>query len=408
MQDTTQQHTERGLLAAPPGDAGKIAPLGNCPACGGAISAETHDPPPLWPRLLGGEHAPALFRSSAFCSVCARLGDDSIDDVFLKNWSMQSQQVRSALSFLDRDTPLAAPLTYLGLAADYQSDDDTICERWAGLAGEQIFHIHHNREIAWAGRVGADALPSAVDAGVVTLRLADASTYWSQVANLSVAAYFPRAKRFIINANQNANAGQPGTIAFDSLFAPRQQEWIRSALPGRLTLHPDLAQRGPQRFLNKLALSLGPRLFGLTFMRTNHARHLRRNFWSASPQVRSGQLAEGLELASEAMGCSFTKLGFKGAWTLVLGPLGEDYGLCLITPAGQAMYAVIADESKLWADAPEISAYVAVPTRQVFIGPLSLQNLARHQAGLQSEPELERLDAMRLTPSQLPTRRGLM
>lgn len=395
-------------FASPARDAGKAVSQGNCPACGQPISTQSLDPPPLWPRLLGGEHAPALFRTNAFCATCARLGDDSIDSVFLKNWSMQSQQVRSALSFLDRDTPLAAPLTYLGVAADYQSDDDSFCERWAGLAGEQIFHVHRHREAAWAGRVGADALPSAVDAGAVTLRLADASAYWSQVANLSVAAYFPHARRFIINANQNVSSSQSGSIAFDSLFAPRQQEWFRAAHHGRLTLHSDLAQRGPQRFLNKLALSLGRRLFGPSFMRTSHARQLRRNFWSASPHVQSGHLAEGLESASVAWGCSSAQLGFSGAWTLVLGALGKEYGLCLITPAGQALHIVIADDPAQWAGAEAVTAYVAVPTRQIFIGPMPLQVLARHQAGLESEPQLARLDAMRLAPSQLPPRRGLM
>ncbi|MBV1706009.1 MAG: hypothetical protein KGQ37_02245 [Hyphomicrobiales bacterium] len=408
MQDIIQQQGDQGLAATRSREAGKAASHGTCPACSQPLGTDSHDLPPLWPRLLGGEYAPALFRSNAFCATCARLGDDSIDNNFLKNWSMQGQQVRSALSFLDRDKPLPGPLTYLGIAADYQSDDDTFCERWAGLAGEQIFHIHRNREVAWAGRVGAEASPGAIDAGSVTLRLADSSAYWSQVANLSVAAYFPHARRFIINPHHHGTSAQPGAIAFDALFAPRQQEWFRAAHHGRLTLHPDLAQRGPQRFLNKLALSLGRRLFGPSFIRTSQARQLRRNFWSASPQVHSGQLAEGLERASAAFGCPPGRLGVCGAWTLILGPLGQEYGLCLITPAGQAMYVVIADDPGEAAHGHAVAACVAVPNRQIFLGPLPLQKLARHQAGLESAPELARLDAMRLAPSQLPPRRGLM
>lgn len=326
---------------------------------------------------------------------------------------MQAQQVRSALSFLDCETPLAAPLTFLGLAADYQSEGGTFCERWAGLAGEQIFHIHHNPVTAWGGHPGAQGFAHEPDPGVVTLRLSDASAYWRQVANLSVATYFPRAKRFIVDINQQASTGQPGTIAFDSLFAPRQQEWFRTAPPGRLTLHPDLAQRGPQRFLIKLALALGQALFGAAFIRTSHARHLRRNFWTARPQVRSGQLAESLAKEATALGCPPAKLGVSGAWTLVLGPMGREYGLCLIPPGGQALYGLIADDAALWAEAGELKAreiiaYVAVPTRHIFIGPLSLRTLARHQAGLESASQLAKLDALRLSPGQLPTRRGLM
>lgn len=408
MQDATRQHPDPWHRAASTSEAGGGGTLAACPACGGVSHAQSGDSPALWPRLLGGEFALPPFRSSAFCASCARLGDLAIDDIFLKNWSMQAQQVRSALSFLDRETPLAAPLTFLGLAADYRGEDGTFCERWAGLAGEQIFHIHHNPDIAWSGHAGAQAFAREPDPGVVTLRLSDASAYWRQIANLSVAAYFPRAQRFIVDVSQQSNTGQPGTIAFDSLYAPHQRAWLHSAPPGRLTLHPDLAQRGPQRFLIKLALALGRALLGPAFMRTSHARHLRRNFWSARPQVRSGHLAESLAEAATILGCPPARLGFDGAWTLVLGPMGREYGLCLIPPAGQALHAVIADDAALWEEARDTIAYVVVPTRHAFIGPLPLRDLARHQAGLESDPELARLDALRLSPAHLPTRRGLM
>ncbi len=408
MQDVTRQTIGSRSRLSPGLGRGRVERSARCPACGGDILTANLDQPPLWPRLLGGADAPAPFGSGAYCVGCARLSEAAIDDTFLKNWSMQSQQVRSALTFLDRETPLAAPLTYLGLAADYQGEVGTFCERWAGMAGEQIFHIHSNPAPLWGGHAGAYAHASRVDHGVVNLRLSDASAYWRQVANLSVAAYFPLARRFIVDPDQNGGRGQPGNIAFESLFAPRQQAWFRSAHLGRLTLHPDLAQRGPQRFLIKLALALGHRLFGPAFMRTSHARRLRRNFWSASPQVRSGNLAEDLARTAAIHGCAVEKIGVGGAWTMVIGAFGGEYGLCLITPSGQAMQVVIADDPALWAEAPVAMAYVAVPIRRIFLGPLPLETLAHHQGGRRAEPALARLDAMRLTPSQLPTRRGLM
>ena len=351
---------------------------------------------PIWPEALGGKLAPFPFRSPALCRACRELAQVQIDGAFLKSWFMQAELARAAQAFLDPQNPGPAALAYLGTMTDVPVAEGEVCDRWAGLAGEAIYHIHAKQEDGWFGfgRTG-DGQATPTEPGEVTLILASPSQYWSRIAVLSLAAHFPAAKRWCVDdfaALQGLDPGLAQTLAAGegpfSQGQPGHQKVINSGL----------GEDFSPRFLIRLAMGLGDALFGAAYRTLAYARQLRRAFWQHKPQIRrfTGQKQS---------------FAMQGAWTLTLAVAGDQLGLAIVTPTGRVLDIVIADDRALWAsDAFDYlragTVHIAIPQRRLFAGPLLLGECLAHQSGARLHSGIARLEAMRVTPRQLPGKQG--
>ena len=344
---------------------------------------------------LGGEAAPAPFQSGGFCVACRHLAIAQIDRPFLASPFMQAELARAAHMFLDPQEPGLGPLIYLGAVADYPVLDGEICDRWAGLAGEAIYHVHLQREVAFADDAAPMSPAGDAATGRATLVLASPSRYWSAIAQRSFRTYFGQCERFCVNPF-------PGLtdIAAD-LPAPRlaaEAAFLRQAAGGDKVRNGSLGQDHSQRFLTKLALGMGEALFGGRFIATRLARRLRRGFWQQKPQAVAFFHAPA-------------GFGLAGTWCLCLAVREDVLGLSIVTPAGKTLNIAIADEPDLWRGAEHEDlrdgvVYIAIPQREIFTQGLPLRACLDHCAGSGLNPVLSGLEALRTNPRHLPSKQG--
>ena len=370
---------------------------------------------PLWPLALGGGFAPELFHAGGFCASCAALGRQAIDGAFLKSWFMQAELARASQAFLDPALPAPAPLTYLGTARDFPASGREVCDRWSGLAGEQIYHVHRNEDSIWTGPVRGDIDSAAAFPGErATLVLTSPSAYWSRVALLSLAAHFPQAAKYCLNDYApELTAGHP-VAPFAALPHPAELAFIRDKGRRAKVLNSGLAADGSQRFLIKLALGLGANLFGADFLDSALARQLRRAFWEPQPRVRATafprDIATGPMVATDLSGARGA-LHFPGVWTLCLGLIEEAFGLIVVTPNGRMLDIVVADDAALWRDATfdrwrQPQVFVAIPQRGIFAEPVALADFTAHRDGEARNPLLAALENLAIKPGMLPNKQG--
>lgn len=385
-----------------------------CLACGRDKPGGEFACVPLWPLALGGGFAPALFQTGAFCGGCGALGRQAIDGAFLRSWFMQAELARASQAFLDPAAPAPAPLTYLGTARDFPAEAGEICDRWSGLAGEQIYHVHRNEDLIWTGAARGDSKPPPPHGERATLVLASPSAYWSRLALLSFAAHFPQADKYCLNDFASGlSAGFP-VQPFASLPRAAEIAFIRDKAARSKVVNAGLAADGSQRFLIKLALGLGANLFGKAFLESSAARVLRRAFWQPHPRARATAFPRDTAIvpvvAADLSGARGA-LHWPGVWTLTLGLVEGAFGLIVVTPTGRLLDIVVAEDAVLWQDAAfdiwrQPQVFVAIPQRGIFAQPASLDDFTAHREGERRDPRFAALEALAITPRMLPNKQG--
>ncbi|MBV1701209.1 MAG: hypothetical protein KGQ46_05245 [Hyphomicrobiales bacterium] len=374
-----------------------------CPVCAAHVLERPDAAAALWPLALGGAHAPALFHNARFCAACTELSESLIDSAFLKSWSMQEELSRAALTFLDPAAPGPAPLIYLGIAGDYDPDNQEICERWAGLAGEQIYHISPRVDESFHGhdRMGIYEAQRQRRNSKATLILNSASQFWSNVAILSFNAYFPHAERFVLDRGTSETPASTSTTAFNQHHSPRQRAYIgNGSAREALIFNSGLSGDAMQRFLIKLALGMGANLLGPEFLATATARRLKRNFWLNHP------VAPPITRKYKAL------RPIEGSWMLTLAIVEDEFALRICTPSGQTQSVLIAKGAHLWSGPSfdpwrEGQVFIVIPQRNIFAGPFASSLYQAHMEGGLSDPELASLQALRTSHRRLPSRTGL-
>lgn len=385
--------------------------LRRCLACGRTHSGVEFASTPLLPAALGGELAPALFQTSVFCAECARLMREAVDPAFLKSWFTHPDAARAAQMFLDPEAPAAAPLSFLGNLRDFPLASGQSCDRWSGMAGEQIYHIHSRDDLIWTGAAGGEIEPlKEPPRERAVLVLASPSQFWSRVALLSLAAHFPNAELFCLNPfAPGLTRGLPVAplsempdLAGAAFIADRGRR-------GRV-VHDRVTHDGAPRLLIKLALGLGDALFGENFRDTTHARALRRGFWQQRPRApATGGAQEAAPLVTGDGRAARGALHWPGAWSLCLGPADGGFGLVVTAPDGRRLDVLIADEARLWTRddawrAPRL--FIVAPQRGLFSPPLTLDEFMEHRDGASPHPILAALERMTTQPHRFPNKQG--
>ena len=369
---------------------------------------------PLWPPALGGDRAPAIFRSGAFCQPCSALSCRAIDGAVLKGWFGQGGLARAAQALLDPLAPGPAPLAYLGVASDFPAGEGEVCDRWSGLAGEQIHHIHGDDGTLWTGPGGSDDAAALMPRERAIIVLTSPSRYWSRLAILSMAAHFPHADCYCLHEFAEGLTGGLPVAPLGQLPDAAQAAWIRDrGNRGKLRGRPQ-TDDGSHRFLIKLALGLGLNLLGPAFLDTPSCRLLRRGFWEPQPRARKTAFPEAAAAPAVTTGDAATlrnSLHWPGAWTLCLGMIGAELGLIVAAPHGRLLDIVICGDSAVlepgfharWRE-PQV--FVAIPQRGIFAGPVALAAFVAHREREADVPELARLEALAIAQRMLPSKQG--
>lgn len=141
----------------------------------------------VWPRALGGDDTPALFKTRDVCRTCNSRTGQWVDGAFIRNFFVSNERGMGAHEYLDPSRPGPAPLVYFGFDTEFPTDSGQVCERWLGLAGEHIYHVHQADDPRWEVFAGGDMIRRGrIDPGRVYVFLTSPTEYWALTALHSV------------------------------------------------------------------------------------------------------------------------------------------------------------------------------------------------------------------------------
>jgi hypothetical protein len=388
----------------------------DCIYCGRAKQASEFSHEHIWPDALGGNQLPDFWKTDDVCRSCNNTSGVFVDGGFIKSFAVTGERANDALSFLPPDKPTGAlPLNYLGVVQNVRPTDGEAIDFWVCAPGANILHLRsEEREDTWNAYAGGDPRRGSKksNAGRVIVSLTSAEPYWVCTSLRSVLRHFPNAKLFVTNL-----ALPPNTVKFQQLDPadPQQANDLRivhefEALQERgERIHNQLtiALHADGRFLAKVALAVGYKLFGHRFLATEYAIELRKGFREANPKKRHQLKIRGSGyLRGVNLGPLTEKLRWPGGWQLAILLLSEKLTLIVTAPTGRMMCIQITDDvdllGRLGSEFREGVCWVTVPPAQVAVGPMPYPEYLAHKIGESEVSSLATLEALLIDPSALP------
>jgi hypothetical protein len=337
-----------------------------------------------------------------------------VDGAFLKSWYISHERANAARRFLDPQVPGVMPLNFAGLDQRFPVQPGEVCEAWWGPAGDQIYFVHPQDEERWYGFAGGDLLgrQRRATAGRAYIMLGSANPYWLATSLKSFVGFFPYARLFCATFIPNCT----GPV-IDKLTPERQaseveaQElaWVRSHDAQLHAVQIEQREEFSRRFLAKVGLGLGANLFGDDYIQSPYAAELREAMWEQTrPDETSG--VRGTDLMQE-IGLQNTRLnGLRGVWSIMMKTYPNTFALLITTPSGRSMTLQLSDDPRFWSSERfrpyhDGAFYFVVPERSIFSDPVGLLDFVGHQNGRRPNPIMTGLEALQVTPSQLPPMR---
>jgi len=388
--------------------------LKTCIYCGLEKPEDEFSDEHIWPDALGGDYLPAeVWRTDDVCARCNSLSGVYVDGAFIRSWIGYAERSRGALEYLaGHGKPAAMPLNYLGQLHDLPVPAGHVAEYWAGPCGANIVHIRPDSgDGQWNAYGGGDPKARKATAGRVYMALTSEDQFWIFTSLMSFKRHFKRAQRFVVNMEMPS--GWP-------FLEPDLTDAVQAEDMKAVQAVLDAGKRGDRlhtqllttrdvgtRMLAKLALGLGYKLLGASFLNTPYAAHLRAGFREADAEKRrtipvkgSGYLA-GSKLAE--LGSALT---WTGGWVLVVQRAHGQLLLTVVAPSGQLMTVAISDDAALVSTLDNVYdegvVWITVPPAEEAVGPKALPDYLNYTLNGAADPDLEGLAAKRGDAGTLP------
>lgn len=370
----------------------------------------------IWPDALGGDFLPQFWRTDDVCGKCNSASGVFVDGAFIKSFFVSGERSFDAVDYLDPDKPTGIlPLSYLGTIQDIATQEGEIADFWVCAPGANIVHFRTaSEEDTWNAYAGGDPRHQSKrsKAGRAVVALTSAEPYWICTALSSVKHHFAKADKFVTNLELPPSAKHFRELDPNDLQQSadlRFFEEIEATTARGDHLHNQIviALGADGRFLAKLALAIGYKLFGARFLQTTYGLNLRKAFREANPEKRRQIPIRGSGyLRSVDLGGIEEKLRWPGGWVLLLLRHTNALSLTVQPPSGRSMVIQVTDDSALLEDlCPEYRdgvAWLTIPATTRAVGPIHFPEYLAHQIGVQVYPELQELEALRGQRSRLP------
>jgi hypothetical protein len=181
--------------------------------------------------------------------------------------------------------------------------------------------------------------------------------------------------------------------------AGRNNKWLNV----RITMQPD----ADCRFLAKLGLAIGYKVFGTPFLATSCAQNLRKQFREAdATKRRLVPVQSSGFLQGQSLNDAGKVQSWLGGWVLTLLVLDQKLCLWIVTPSAKSMSVVICDEhglvTGLAKEYLQGSVWITIPSLGEAVGPIPLLDYLAHQIGELQLADLVNLAAKRIDERLLP------
>lgn len=368
----------------------------------------------IWPDALGGDHLSKFWRTDEVCRACNSMSGVFVDGAFIRGWAGGMERGSGARDYLSLVDPIQTvmPLDYLGKLPNELTQSGEVADWWVGPCGATIVHIRpEETEQLWTAYLGGDPRAKKAKAGRAYIALASATEYWIIAALASFAKHFKRARRYVVNMDI-----PPEWKAFENLD---RNDSVQAADLRVIDTITEAAKAGNSikcqaciptdighRFLTKIGLGVGCKLFGSDFTLHEQGADLRRAFRQSDIVRRQKIPIRGTGYFAGNGHPELKFLSWAGAWVLLLQIVDKGLGLIVITPSGRTMGIQITDDANLIASLPanhkDGLIWMTVPTLGKAVGPLPLPDYIAHLTRAIPNPELSAIENAKIDPAKLP------
>ena len=362
----------------------------------------------IFPDGMGGSLCSDLFKTRNVCGRCNSIMGAFVDGAFMKNWFITNDEALAVRQYLDLSAPSSIlPLVYMGGLDLLSLQGDQVCEMWIGECGARFYHIHEKDDPRWDTFVGGNPMARKSDPGRVYFLNTTRNPQWIGLILRSMKKHFKRARRYSPNVGlQGDDPTSPFLHTIDN--AAQQELNFIQALGNNTHKNSIRIQQGfEQRFLAKMAISLGHNIFGPAFFENEYSRYLLAALWEKNFDARAILPVRGTGyFGSQKL--KFNELvGWPGAYTIMLHAFSDCFAMSFHLPSGQSMHIVMSDSPQLWRgegfeNYGDGVIFLIAPQCAKFVGPISLPEYLAHRLGNVSLPALADIERRRIDPELLP------
>ena len=324
---------------------------------------------------------------------CNNVAGFFIDAPAIKNWLVHKEIVAHAADFVSIEKNPILPFSYMGKVKGI-TYEDKICEVWHGPTGDLIYHFHkpYPKEENLPAMVGVP--PSIrnkdIDNGFAFLFVISNNPVWHTTIIHSFIKAFKKSTLY------SGNVIMPKNSVFTDI--PNELLELKGKLGrGKHECEVELSVYGEVRFMAKLALGFGAKLFGNDFIKSEDANLLRKFMWTVDHKDREDIDVHGTRFVNpDGPKNPETKdyFGMDGAHVITIMNLPNDVCLTLYIYNSLTSTIKIGASKEEYKDIIGIGVcYVIVPGMKKIIGPIKQMDFLIHKLNMGSKiPELTEIE----------------
>lgn len=359
----------------------------------------------IWPDGLGGNYGPSFFMIKNVCGFCNNTLGLYVDAEFQRNFFRSTEEMTSALAFLDTKQASALPLVFMGkIRAEGLKNE--ICESWTGPRGEGIYFFHKEDNENFVTYAGGDPITRRrSDPGRVYMSFSKSNHFWIKTAILSVKKKFKNSQFRLLTQVEDNNLFDfcsPETKESTKDRTLLETIWKEKTIGVHNTIHLDHGRR----FQCKIAIGFGNALFGNSFQNTDYETILREALWERDFQKRSKIPVLQTNVISRGQDDMERFLGYEGAYSFIFQKIDKYITLKVYSPSRHSFETVIATESKnlkneLFNNFYNGFVILLFVGLKRHLGPIPIEEYVNHKLSFKTIDDLQDIETKRRTIDQL-------
>lgn len=308
------------------------------------------------PRFMGGSSKCSDAVTRDVCQGCNSILGRHVDGAVARSYFLHSMEPDSWNACFDYDPKKGNvfPLIYFGVNDDIVAEANEEAELWLLPDGSQAWHIHQKRDDSFFAYTGGDPVARRRDtSGRVYIFTKSATTppYWLFSGFKSATAHFGQDPIFLAGDtdvdDKLAQDRKAGAICRKDEAATQERDKIIAALSAnsmtRCRISNDLDFDA--RFLAKLCIGFGHKLFGDEYDNLIHTDKLRSFMWSRRERLRNGWSPKGQLFFSGLNDKSMQPFAVPSAFVILIQPIQGDIVLSIIFPSGRFVCLGMTDKA---------------------------------------------------------------
>lgn len=367
----------------------------NCIYCGKEKAIDKFSLEHILPSSLSGSLVDNPFTTNDVCIRCNELAGQFIDAPFVKSWHINMDRAGHFKKYCDPTKTDIVPLTFMGTHNTLKYENK-ICDDWFGPTGDVIYHFHepYPEEPNTPAMIGVPntAWKKKIDKGFVFLFIKSNNPAWYRTIFLSVLKQFSDTPIYL------GNGVKPSVRQFEEIpdYLKVLHQNLLDNVNGEQSVTVSMSiDFNATRFLSKLALGLGYKLFDSLFIDSNEAKIFRDVMWERDPAHRRKSKLHGTFPPNKNEMDDMLK--WKDGHCIALTNINGMLGLYANFYGGHHGYSLmIAETSNYWKEMDNNGVvYIIAPAFGKVIGPISFSKYVLYNNIEQNRVAIDELDQLK-------------